>query len=271
MMREDSHSKSIEVSNLSMTFRSDDGTSVNALAPTNLEIEPGQFVAIVGPSGCGKSTLLNILAGFLKPTEGQASIGNEAISGPSIDHGVVFQDYALFHWLTVLENVAFGLKSQRLGRSERNEIAMHFLDVVSLRDFAGKRPRELSGGMKQRVAIARTFATNPSVILMDEPFGALDALTRRFLQQQLLKIWSESRKTVLFITHSVQEAVFLADRIIVMTARPGRVKSDFLVEMDHPRDFSSDAFRRIEKVVFDSLDEELAKTFGLVANQLQAD
>jgi ABC-type nitrate/sulfonate/bicarbonate transport system ATPase subunit len=148
---------------------------------------------------------------------------------------------------------------------------MHFLDVVSLRDFADKRPRELSGGMKQRVAIARTFATKPSVILMDEPFGALDALTRRFLQQQLLKIWSESRKTVLFITHSVQEAVFLADRIIIMTARPGRIKSDFLIDMDHPRDFSSDAFRRIEKVVFDSLDEELAKTFGLAANQLQAD
>ena len=271
MIRKDSHSKSIEVSNLSMTFRSDDGTSVNALAPTDLEIEPGQFVAIVGPSGCGKSTLLNILAGFLAPSEGQASIGNEAVAGPSIDHGVVFQDYALFPWLTVLENVAFGLKSQGLGWSERNEIAMHFLDVVSLRDFADKRPRELSGGMKQRVAIARTFATNPSVILMDEPFGALDALTRRFLQQQLLKIWSESRKTVLFITHSVQEAVFLADRIIVMTARPGRIKSDVLIDMAHPRDVSSDAFRRIEKMVFDSLAEELAKTFGLADNQLQAD
>ncbi len=270
-MSEAQHSKSIEVRNLAMTFESDDGTKVNALAPTDLEIEPGQFVAIVGPSGCGKSTLLNILAGFLEPSEGEASIGKVPVSGPSIDHGVVFQDYALFPWLTVLENVSFGLKSQGIGRSERNEISMHFLDVVSLRDFADKRPRELSGGMKQRVAIARTFATNPSVILMDEPFGALDALTRRFLQQQLLKIWSESRKTVLFITHSVQEAVFLADRIIVMTARPGRIKSDFLIDLEHPRDFSSDAFRKIEKSVFDSLDEELAKTFGVAANQLQSD
>lgn len=270
-MHEEQHSKSIEVRDLSMTFASDDGTSIEALAPTTLEIEPGQFVAIVGPSGCGKSTLLNILAGFITPSGGKASIGEEPVTGPSIDHGVVFQDYALFPWLTVLENVAFGLKSQGLGRAERDEVAMRFLEVVSLTDFAEKRPRELSGGMKQRVAIARTFATNPSVILMDEPFGALDALTRRFLQQQLLRIWSESRKTVLFITHSVQEAVFLADRIIVMTARPGRIKSDFLIEMEHPRDFSSDAFRKVEKTVFDSLDEELAKTFGLATGQLQTD
>lgn len=270
-MRDAAHSKSIEVSNLSMAFTSDDGTTVQALAPTSLEILPGEFVAVVGPSGCGKSTLLNILAGFLAPTGGVARIGDERVIGPSIDHGVVFQDYALFPWLTVLENVAFGLKSQGMSKAERNQIAMHYLDVVSLTDFAGKRPRELSGGMKQRVAIARTFATDPSVILMDEPFGALDALTRRFLQQQLLKIWSESRKTVLFITHSVQEAVFLADRIIVMTARPGRIKSDFRVDMEYPREFSSDAFRKIEKQVFDSLDEELAKTFGLGTGQLQAD
>lgn len=271
MTQDAQYSKSITVENLSMTFESDDGTKVNALAPTDLQIEPGQFVAIVGPSGCGKSTLLNILAGFLKPSGGQANIGDEPVTGPTIDHGVVFQDYALFPWLNVLDNVAFGLKSQGLGQTERNEIALKFLDVVSLRDFADKRPRELSGGMKQRVAIARTFATNPSVILMDEPFGALDALTRRFLQQQLLRIWRESRKTVVFITHSVQEAVFLADRIIVMTARPGRIKSDFLVELEHPRDFSSDAFRKIEKTVFESLDEELAKTFGLASGQLQSD
>lgn len=270
-MRDIAHSKSIEVSNLSMAFTSDDGTTVQALSPTTLQILPGEFVAVVGPSGCGKSTLLNILAGFLTPSEGVAKIGDEPVTGPTIDHGVVFQDYALFPWLTVLENVAFGLKNQGIGKAERDDIAAHFLDVVSLKDFAGKRPRELSGGMKQRAAIARTFATDPSVILMDEPFGALDALTRRFLQQQLLKIWSESRKTVLFITHSVQEAVFLADRIIVMTARPGRIKSDFRVHMAHPREFSSDEFRRIEKLVFESLDEELAKTFGLGTSQLQAD
>ncbi len=255
-------SKAIQVRALEMTFISDRG-NVNALRPTDLHVPAGQFLAIVGPSGCGKSTLLNILAGFLRPTGGTASIGDDPVRGPDIDHGVVFQDYALFPWLSVLDNVAFGLEQQGVARTMRHEIARQYLGVVGLQDFANQRPSELSGGMKQRVAIARVFATDPSVILMDEPFGALDALTRRFLQQQLLKIWQEHQKTILFITHSVQEAVYLADRIIVMTARPGQIKSDHLIDLPHPRDFTSDRFRDLERLIYADLDAELEKSFDL--------
>ncbi len=258
----DGKSKAIEVSDLEMTFRSAQG-DVQALKPTNLMVPPGQFVAIVGPSGCGKSTLLNILAGFITPTGGSASIGGERVNGPDIDHGVVFQDYALFPWRSVIDNVAFGLEQMGVPRSRRYEIAKSYLGLVGLQDFAGQRPSNLSGGMKQRVAIARAFATGPSVILMDEPFGALDALTRRFLQQQLLAIWQEHRKTILFITHSVQEAVYLADRIIVMTARPGQIKADHAIDMEHPRDFAADVFRDMERRIYADLDAELAKSFDM--------
>lgn len=254
-----------------MTFTSTDGSHVRALQRTDLLIQPAEFVAVVGPSGCGKSTLLNILAGFIQAKGGVAKIGGEIVTGPDIDHGVVFQDYALFPWLSVAQNVMFGLKSKRVSKRERDKITQTFLEIVGLLEFANKHPRELSGGMKQRVAIARTFATDPSVILMDEPFGALDALTRRFLQQQLLKIWRDNKKTILFVTHSVQEAVFLADRIVVMTARPGHIKSEHLVTMPHPRDFTSDTFRSVERDIFASLDEELAKTFGLETDSLQND
>jgi ABC-type nitrate/sulfonate/bicarbonate transport system ATPase subunit len=263
-------SKSIDVSALGMVFSSDRG-EVRALQPTDLHIMPGQFVAIVGPSGCGKSTLLNILAGFLTPSAGTAKIGGEPVTGPDIDHGVVFQDYALFPWRSVIDNVAFGLEQMGVARSRRYEIAENYLSVVGLKEFARRRPSELSGGMKQRVAIARAFATDPSVILMDEPFGALDALTRRFLQQQLLHIWQEHRKTILFITHSVQEAVYLADRIIVMTARPGTIKSDHEIFLPRPRDYTSDAFRDMEKVIFADLDAELEKSFSLAGEGASID
>lgn len=255
-------SKSIATDDLEMTFASAHG-SVQALMPTTLTVPAEQFVAIVGPSGCGKSTLLNILAGFLKPTGGSAEIGEEPVTGPDIDHGVVFQDYALFPWRSVIDNVAFGLEQMGVSRRQRYDIALNYLGMVGLKDFAKQRPKNLSGGMKQRVAIARAFATDPSVILMDEPFGALDALTRRFLQQQLLKIWQEHKKTILFVTHSVQEAVFLADRIIVMTARPGRIKSDHRIDMPHPRDFAADDFRALERRIFADLDAELAKSFDM--------
>ena len=255
--------KGLSIRGLAKTYATRSGDLVEAVTPVDFDVAPGEFVSLVGPSGCGKSTLLNILAGFVEPSTGQAFVGDEPIRAPNIDRGMVFQDYALFPWLSVLENVEFGLERKGVGRRERRDIALDYLGTVGLAEFADKRTHELSGGMKQRVAIARAFATEPSIILMDEPFGALDALTRRFLQTQLLRIWQEHRKTIVFVTHSVPEAVTLSDRIVVMTARPGRFKAVLDVELTHPRDFSSDEFHAYERQVYMQLDEELAKTFNL--------
>ncbi|MGI9336729.1 MAG: ABC transporter ATP-binding protein [Gammaproteobacteria bacterium] len=254
--------KPIVVERVTKTYPSRSGAPVEALRPFSLDIRAGEFVVVVGPSGCGKSTLLNLLAGFSDPTSGAIRVDGEAVSGPDIDRGMVFQSYALFPWLDVARNVEFGLERQGIAKRERHRIAMDYLNLVGLQEFAGKHVSELSGGMKQRVAIARAFATEPSVILMDEPFGALDALTRRFMQGELLRIWREREKTVVFITHSVPEAVFLADRIVVMTARPGEVKNIVRVELPHPRDTTSTAFRDIERQIYAELDEELVKTFA---------
>ncbi|MEX2311276.1 MAG: ABC transporter ATP-binding protein [Rhodospirillales bacterium] len=257
------NTKGITIENLGVTFNAGQPDAVEALCPVDVTFAPGEFIALVGPSGCGKSTMLNVLAGFIKPTVGTAMVGDELVTRPDIDHGMVFQDYALFPWLNVIDNVSFGLERQGIGKEERYTRALENLDMVGLKNFAYKRVFELSGGMKQRVAIARVFATDPSIILMDEPFGALDALTRRFLQHQLLEIWQRNRKTVVFVTHSVQEAVYLASRVIVMTALPGKIKLDQQIDLPHPRDFSSAEFRHFEKQVYDQLDEELAKTFKL--------
>ena len=255
--------KGLSIRGLAKTYATLSGDWVEAVTPVDFDVAPGEFVSLVGPSGCGKSTLLNILAGFVEPSAGQAFVGDEPIRAPNIDRGMVFQDYALFPWLSVLENVEFGLERKGIRKRERREIALDYLGSVGLAEFADKRTRELSGGMKQRVAIARAFATEPSIILMDEPFGALDALTRRFLQTQLLRIWQEHRKTIVFVTHSVPEAVALSDRIVVMTARPGRFKAVLAINLDHPRDFGSDAFHAFERHVYAQLDEELKKTFNL--------
>ncbi len=260
----------IRIDKVSRHFHDAQGEFVEALRSTSLDISEGDFVAIVGPSGCGKSTLLNMLGGFDSPSSGQITLDGQPISGPDMDRGMVFQDYALFPWLSVLENVMFGLRRSH-SREDALATARRWLDLVGLAEFERKSPRQLSGGMKQRVAIARTFATNPRVILMDEPFGALDALTRRFLQQQLLKIWREHRKTVVFITHSVQEAVYLATRVVILTARPGQVKLDERVDLEHPRRISDPRFRDLEARIFEALDEELAKTFKLEASDGYAD
>jgi len=255
--------KPLSLRGLSKHYATADGLVIEALKPIDLEIASGEFLVVVGPSGCGKSTLLNILAGLTPSSAGEARVGNILVQGPDIDRGMVFQDYALFPWLDVISNVEFGLERKGVPRRERRTIAMRYLEMVGLTDFAEKRPRELSGGMKQRVAIARTFATEPSIIFMDEPFGALDALTRRYLQHELLRIWQQHRKTVVFITHSVVEAIYLADRIVLMTARPGRIKSMIRIELPHPRDPISDEFRVIERQVYADLDEELAKSFRM--------
>jgi ABC-type nitrate/sulfonate/bicarbonate transport system ATPase subunit len=263
--------KGLRMRGLDKTYKTLSGEEVEALTPVDIDIAPGEFVSLVGPSGCGKSTLLNILAGFVDPSAGQALVGNDPITAPNMDRGMVFQDYALFPWLSVIQNVEFGLERKGIGRKERRAIAMEYLGTVGLQDFATKQTHELSGGMKQRVAIARAFATEPSIIFMDEPFGALDALTRRFLQTQLLHIWQEHKKTIVFVTHSVQEAVTLSDRIVVMTARPGRFKAIIEIGLPHPRDFKSDEFRVYERRIYDELDEELAKTFDLEGDDRPAE
>ncbi|EFD64664.1 ABC transporter ATP-binding protein [Streptomyces lividans TK24] len=211
-----------------------------ALDDVSLDIANHEFVTVVGPSGCGKSTLMNILAGLEAPTSGRALVDGAPVSGPGPERGVIFQQYALFPWLTVRQNVEFGLRTTGVPKRERRARAEHFIELVGLERFADALPKTLSGGMRQRCAIARAYAVDPSILLMDEPFGALDALTRVKLQEQLLKTWSQDRRTVLFITHDVDEAVFLANRVVVMAARPGRVYD--VVDVD-PAIERDEAFR----------------------------
>jgi NitT/TauT family transport system ATP-binding protein len=224
----------ITISSLHKTFPLK-GTDFVALGDVSLEVADNEFVTIVGPSGCGKTTLMNIVAGLDTPTSGSARLDGRAITGPGPDRGVIFQQYALFPWLTVRKNVEFGLRTAGVPRAERRGIADHFIDLVGLHDFADALPKMLSGGMKQRCAIARAYAVNPSILLMDEPFGAVDALTRVRLQEQLLRTWSQEKRTVVFITHDVDEAVFLANRVVVMAARPGRIVEIVDVDLPYPR------------------------------------
>jgi len=220
---------------------------VEALAPVDLSIPKGEFVCMIGASGCGKSTLLRIIAGFEEPTTGSVAMYGKAITGPGSDRGMVFQDYALFPWMTVRENISFGLRQRHLPREEIVGTADEFIRMVGLERFADRYPNQLSGGMKQRVAIARVLANNASILLMDEPFGALDALTREQLQNELLQIWKRTGVTTIFVTHSVEEAVLLADRVLVMSAGPGRIDSDFRIDLPRPRDVSSPEFNALRR------------------------
>lgn len=248
----------ISIERVSKTYHRAGGDGVEALRPIELEIAEGEFVSLVGPSGCGKSSLLNLIAGFERPSSGLVRVKGERVRGPDIERGMVFQDYALFPWLSVEDNVAFGLRSRGLPKARRQRIAREYLALVGLADFARKRPAELSGGMKQRVALARAFAVDPAIILMDEPFGALDAFTRRFLQEELVGIWQRHTKTIVMVTHSVQEAVVLSTRVLVMTARPGRVKLDCRVDLPYPRRIEDAGFHAYEARIFRELDAELA-------------
>jgi NitT/TauT family transport system ATP-binding protein len=206
-----------------------------ALDGIDLDVRAGEFILLLGPSGCGKSTLLNIVAGFLRPSSGRAMHGTDEIRGPDCRRTVVFQDYALFPWMTVQRNVEFGLKSQGIPPKERRETARDYINLVRLTGFEDRFPHEISGGMKQRAAIARALAPNPDILLMDEPFGALDAQTRVLLQEEVARISAQTGKTVLFVTHSIEEAVFLGDRIVVMSARPGRIRAVYDVRLARPR------------------------------------
>jgi NitT/TauT family transport system ATP-binding protein len=224
--------------------------AVTALCDVSFGVAESEFICVVGRSGCGKTTLLNILAGFLTPTKGEVLIGGRAVSGRGLDRGVVFQDFAqLFPWRTAQRNVEFGLEMKGVPRDERAKTAQRFLGLVKLESFAGAYPHELSGGMQQRAAIARALAYNPSVLLMDEPFAALDALTRDEMQRLLVDVWRETKKTIVYVTHNVAEAVYLADRIVVLTPHPGTVRAEVKVTLPRPRDPLSVPFVGCQKDV----------------------
>lgn len=228
-------SPKVQIKAVEKIYEGRNGQTV-ALNGVDLDIYDNEFICVVGPSGCGKSTLLNIIAGLHEPTAGEVLVDGVKVEGTGVDRGVVFQQYALFPWLTVKKNVEFGLKLKKdLTPAQREEIAMKYIKMVGLEKFVNAYPKELSGGMKQRVAIARAYAVNPSLLLMDEPFGALDAQTRTQLQTELLKTWEEEKKTCFFITHDVEEAILLASRVVVMSARPGRIKEVIDIDIPYPR------------------------------------
>ncbi|MCL6552312.1 MAG: ABC transporter ATP-binding protein [Firmicutes bacterium] len=232
----------IVVDRVSRQFPATDPERGLALDDVSLEVHANEFVAVVGRSGCGKTTLLNLIAGFLSPTRGEVRVDGRRVEGPGPDRGMVFQHAALFPWLTALENVEFGPRNQGVPRRERRALALELLDLVRLRGFEHKYPRELSGGMKQRVAIARALATDPEILLMDEPFGALDELTRAEMQDELLRIWEARRKTVVFVTHSIMEAIYLSDRVVVLSPHPGRVRQEVPIRLPRPRQRASREF-----------------------------
>jgi len=245
----------IQVAAVSKAF----GTGVPALGPIDLDVAESELVCLLGPSGCGKSTLLNIVAGFLAPTTGRVLVGGTPVTGPGADRGVVFQEYVLFPWLTVAGNVEFGLTLKGVTAEERRRTAARYLEMVGLRAHAEKFPVQLSGGMKQRVAIARAPANSPAIILMDEPFGALDAQTREVLQDELARIQRVEHKTIIFVTHSIREAVYLAERVVVMTSAPGRIKQVFDIKLADIRDRFAPEFIQYEAEITQVVKEEVAK------------
>jgi NitT/TauT family transport system ATP-binding protein len=228
----------LRIEQISRTFPPRAGhLPTRALEPTDLVVGDNDFVTILGPSGCGKSTLLRIIAGLDRPTSGRVTIDGREVTGPGADRGMVFQSYTLFPWLTVRENIAFGLRERGLPQAERRKIADAFIHRIGLTGFENHWPKQLSGGMQQRTAIARALANDPKILLLDEPFGALDNQTRALMQELLLGIWERDQKTVLFVTHDIEEAIFLGSRVMVMSARPGRIKAEIAIDLAHPRSY----------------------------------
>jgi len=264
-MMEDSSIR-VEVDGITKTFGTPRGATI-AVSDVSLNVNPGEFLAVVGPSGCGKSTLLRIIAGLEPPSEGEVRVGGERVAGPNPRHGVVFQRPALFPWLDVMGNVTFGPRMQRKrSKSAINESAEGYIRAVGLAGFEHHKVYQLSGGMMHRVALARVLINRPNLLLMDEPFGALDAQTRLVMQELLISIWQSDRSTLLFITHDVEEALFLSDRILVMTARPGQVKAEYVVDLPRPRDVSILAhprFAELKYQVLTSIREETQRTVTL--------
>jgi NitT/TauT family transport system ATP-binding protein len=251
----------IQARNVKLTFRPPNRAPVRALEGFDIEVEEGEFLSIVGPSGCGKSTFLNVLLGLLKPDSGDVLIHGKPIAGPGSDRAMVFQEFGLLPWRTVQNNIELGLELKRVSASKRRAAAERLVTLVGLAGFEHHYPHELSGGMKQRVGLARALATDPDVLLMDEPFAALDAQTRDLMQVELLRIWREARKTVLFVTHQIDEAIYLSDRVMVMSKRPGRAKKCFNVELRRPRDYEmrvTPHFNDLKLEIWNTLKDEIS-------------
>lgn len=258
--RETSVAPKVRLEDVTLNYASETAAGILALDRINLQVQPGEFLCIVGPSGCGKSTLLHLIAALQHPTSGTIAIDDENVSTPGTDRILMFQEHGLFPWLNVSQNVEFGMKMKDLSKAERQEKVRHYLRLVHLSQFQDSRPHQLSGGMRQRVALARALATEPDVLLMDEPFAALDAQTRDMLHDELEKIWAETGCTVIFVTHNVREAVRLADRVALMTFRPGRVKQQFVVNLPRPRHLEEVEVARTAREILDSLRDEINKS-----------
>jgi NitT/TauT family transport system ATP-binding protein len=257
----------LNIADITMKYRTRRGADVVAVDDLSLSVADREFVSIVGPSGCGKSTLLRIVAGLVEPSSGEVLLNGRRIEGPGADRGMVFQSYTLFPWLTVQGNVEFGSRLQAMAAAERAQIASEYIEVVGLAGFEHHYPKELSGGMMQRVAIARALANDPDVLLMDEPFGALDAQTRIIMQELLVGLWQRTPKTIMFITHDIDEAIFLSQRVYIMTARPGRIKQTLDVHLPHPRGLdviTSPAFTDMKRAVLESIKEEGLKAISMI-------
>jgi len=248
-------SEHLEIKGLKKVFKTDDDEVV-AIEDFSLDVKKGELISLLGPSGCGKTTILRLIAGLIEPTDGEILVAGKSVSGPGSDRGMVFQEFALFPWRSVRKNIEFGLELSGTPKAERRARASEYLEMVGLDRFADARVHELSGGMKQRVGIARALANDPEVLLMDEPFGALDAQTRNIMQKELLKIIEKTDKTILFVTHSVDEAVFLSDRIVVLTKRPATIKEIIEVPWPRPRDRASPEVTAMRKQILDELEKE---------------
>ena len=243
----------VDVAHVTKQFDAENPEQGLALADVSFGVRTNEFVAIVGRSGCGKSTMLNIIAGLLDPTEGEVLINGKPVKGPGLDRGMVFQHASLFPWLTAIENIEFGPRNLGVPKEKRRELAQGLIELVRLKGFEDKYPRELSGGMQQRVAIARAMAMDPEILLMDEPFGALDQLTREDMQHELLRIWESHKKTVLFVTHSIIESVYLSDRVLVFAPHPGSVRKEFSITLPRPRQKSSTEFMRYYEEIYEAI------------------